>query len=320
MSSNIENEKSIPGITTFLKLPHSKDLEGRDYVVFGTPFDTLTTARGGTRLGPACMRNAYGNSAYNPDLKVDISEHLNGCDYGDIPVYNGETFKTFDSITENVEKFLRAGVVPVNLGGDHSIAFPELRAYNKVYGKTAIVHFDSHSDTGYHEMAECAPHDHGTPFKDAIDNGCVDTEHSIQIGMRGSNSPTTHDYAHASGMDMITAYNLHEMGIDAAAKRIREKVGDAPVFVTFDIDFIDPAYAPGTGTPVQGGFSTWEGLELMRKGLLGLNLVGFNIVCVDPLYDIGDITAMAGSRIAYEFISLLACKKAGITEYKGFGK
>ena len=148
----------------------------------------------------------------------------------------------------------------------------------------------------------------------------MDTAHSIQIGMRGANQKTTHDFAHKSGMDMITAYKLHEMGIDAAAKQIREKVGDTPVFVTFDIDFLDPAYAPGTGTPVQGGFSTWEALELIRKGLLGLNFVGFNIVCVDPLYDIGGITAMAGSRVAYEFISLLACKKAGITTYKGFGK
>lgn len=323
MSTNKQKEMAVcqpKGITTFFNLPFSKDVEGKDFVVFGTPFDTLTTARGGTRLGPSCMRAAYGNSRYNTDLCVDIGDYLEGIDYGDIPVYNGETFKTFDSITENVERFLRAGAVPVDLGGDHSIAFPELRAYKKVFGKVAIVHFDSHSDTGYHEMPPEAPHDHGTPFKDAIENDCVDTEHSIQIGMRGSNMKTTHDFAHASGMDMITAYQLHEMGIDEAAKRIRAKVGNAPVFVTFDIDFLDPAYAPGTGTPVQGGFSTWEGLELIRKGLLGLNIKGFNVVCVDPLYDIGDITAMAGSRIAYEFISLIACKKAGITGYKGFGK
>ncbi|MCR5796612.1 MAG: agmatinase [Eubacterium sp.] len=308
------------GLSTFFHLPYSKDFEGKDYVVFGTPFDTLTTARGGTRLGPSCMREAYGNSRYNTDLKVDIYRYLDGVDYGDIPVYNGETMKTFKSITDNIEMFAKAGVIPVNLGGDHSIAFPELMGYKKVYGKVAIVHFDSHSDTGYHEMSEEAPYDHGTPFKDAIENDCVDTEHSIQVGMRGANQRDTHDFAHKSGMDMITAYKLHEIGIDEAAKWIRKKVGDAPVFVTFDIDFLDPAYAPGTGTPVQGGFSTWEALELIRKGLLGLNFVGFNIVCVDPLYDIGDITAMAGSRIAYEFISMLACKEAGITTYKGFGK
>lgn len=312
--------KGPAGLSTFFDLPYSKDFQGKDYVVFGTPFDTLTTARGGTRLGPSCMREAYGNGRYNPDLGIDIYRYIDGVDYGDIPVYNGETMKTFDSITDNIEMFAKAGVIPVNLGGDHSIAFPELRGYKKVYGKVAIVHFDSHSDTGYHEMPKEAPYDHGTPFKDAIENNCVDTAHSIQIGMRGANQKTTHDFAHKSGMDMITAYKLHEMGIDAAAKQIREKVGDTPVFVTFDIDFLDPAYAPGTGTPVQGGFSTWEALELIRKGLLGLNFVGFNIVCVDPLYDIGGITAMAGSRVAYEFISLLACKKAGITTYKGFGK
>lgn len=311
----------MPGMTTYMKLPYTKEPEGLDFIVAGVPFDTLTTARGGTRLGPESIRAAYGNNVYNPDLKIQISDYLEGADYGDIPVYNGDTFRTFDSITEHVEGFLRKGMTPVILGGDHSIAFPELRAYRNVFGKVAIVHFDSHSDTSYHKIDPEAPSDHGTPFFDAINDNCVLTEHSIQVGMRGYLGDChTHDFAKNSGMAMITATQLHAMGIDEAAKRIRERLKGVPVYVTFDIDFLDPAFAPGTGTPESGGFATWQALELMRKSLIGMDIKGFDIVCVDPLYDISDITAMAGSRITYEFISLLACKKAGIKTYKGYGE
>ena len=311
----------MPGMTTYMKLPYTKNPENLDFIVAGVPFDTLTTARGGTRLGPEAIRGAYGNNVYNPDLKIQLSDYLEGADYGDIPVFNGNAFKTFDSITEHVEGFLRKGMTPVILGGDHSIAFPELRAYRNVFGKVAIVHFDSHSDTSYHEIDPEAPSDHGTPFFDAINDNCILTEHSIQVGMRGYvGTCHVHDFAKNSGMDMIPATELHAIGIDEAAARIRKRLAGVPVYVTFDIDFLDPAYAPGTGTPESGGFSTRQALELMRKSLIGMDIKGFDIVCVDPLYDISDITAMAGSRITYEFISLLACKKAGITSYKGFGE
>ena len=314
--------EKIPGITTYMKLPYCKNPENLDFLVAGIPFDTLTSARGGTRLGPSAIRAAYSNSPYNPDLKVDISKYLEGADFGDIPVFNGEAFKTFDSITKHVESFLRKQFVPVILGGDHSMAFPELRAYRNVYGKVAIVHFDSHSDTGYWDPIDPqAPSNHGTPFYDAIKDNCILTEHSIQVGMRGLlPSEETHDFARDAGMAMITATQLHAMGMDEAASKIRRRISGVPVFVTFDIDFLDPAYAPGTGTPENGGFSSWQALELLRKSLIGMDIKGFDIACVNPLYDISDITAMAGSRIVYEFISLLACKKAEITSYKGFGE
>lgn len=307
------------GITTFLGMPHQQTFDNLDFIVAGIPFDTLVTARPGTRLGPTAIRQAYGNSTYNQDLKVDIFANLKGADYGDIPVFNGNTEKSFASITQHIATFVKAGLIPITLGGDHSMAFPELMGYKQIYDKLAIIHFDSHSDTGYGEKEDCAPYDHGTPFKDAIENGAVDTEHSIQIGMRGLlTSKDTHDLANRSGMDMIIAKDAHAMGIDEVAKAIRKKVGSAPCFVTFDIDFLDPAYAPGTGTPEGGGFTTWEAFELIRKSLLGLNIKGCDLVCVNPTFDISQITAMAASRIAYEFISILACKKAGITEYKGF--
>lgn len=314
--------KITPGIITYMKLPYCKNPENVDFVVAGIPFDTLTCARGGTRFGPSSIRAASGDSPYNPAFKINIFEHLKGVDFGDIPVFNGDAIKSYDSITLHVEGFLRKGLVPVILGGDHSMAFPELRAYRNVYGKVAILHFDSHSDTGYWDPVDPeAPFNHGTPFYDAINDNCILAKNSIQIGMRGNlPSEHTHDFARNAGMDMITATELHAMSMDEAVKRIRQRLDGVPVFVTFDIDFLDPAYAPGTGTPESGGFSTWQTLELLRKSLIGINIVGFDIACVNPLYDISDITAMAGAAISYEFISLLACRKAGVINYKGFGK
>lgn len=308
------------GIRTYFNLPYSKDIsEDLDIIVSGIPFDTLTTARPGTRLGPTAIRAAYIGNTYNPDLKVNTGEIINAIDWGDIPVYNGNTKESFDSIADHICSFAKSGAIPVTLGGDHSMAFAELMGYKRVYDKLAIVHFDSHSDTGYHPMDPEAPFDHGTPFYDAITYGCVDTDHSIQIGMRGLlPEKGTHDFALNSGMDILTATEAHNLGIDGVAKAIREKVGNAPVFVTFDIDFLDPAYAPGTGTPEGGGFTTWEAFEMLRKGLLGLNIKGFDLVCVNPTYDICEVTGMAAARVAFEFMSLIACKKAGITEYKGF--
>ncbi len=320
MSDVYNSGPDCAGIRTFFKLPYSKDItEDLDIIVSGIPFDTLTTARPGTRLGPTAIRAAYIGNTYNPDLKVDTGAVINAIDWGDIPVYNGNTKESFDSIADHIASFAGNGAIPITLGGDHSMAFAELMGYKKVYDKLAIVHFDSHSDTGYHPVDPEAPFDHGTPFYDAITHDCVDTEHSIQIGMRGLlPDKETHAFAHNAGMDMLTATQAHKLGIDGVAKAIRKKVGNAPVFVTFDIDFLDPAYAPGTGTPEGGGFTTWEAFEMLRKGFLGLNIKGFDLVCVNPTYDICGVTGMAAARVAFEFMSLIACKKAGITEYKGF--
>ena len=310
----------MPGRTTYMKLPYTKNPENLDFIVAGVPFDTLTTARGGTRLGPEAIRGAYGNNVYNPDLKIQISDYLEGADYGDIPVFNGNAFKTFDSITEHVEGFLRKGMTPVILGGDHSIAFPELRAYRNVFGKVAIVHFDSHSDTSYHEIDPEAPSDHGTPFFDAINDNCILTEHSIQVGMRGYvGTCHVHDFAKNSGMDMIPATELHAIGIDEAAARIRKRLAGVPVYVTFDIDFLDPAFAPGTGTPVIGGFTTAEALKLLRLSLTGLNIVGMDLVEVAPEYDPAEITCVAARDILREFTAILSYNK-NILKVKKSGK
>ncbi len=315
------NCPSCTGISTFLGLPAAKVLEDIDFAIAGVPFDTLVTFRPGTRFGPDAIRNAYGGLPFSDAFHITPFEHLSGVDYGDVALQNGYVDASFENIKNTVSEMVSAHVIPIMVGGDHSIAFPELLGYKEAMGKVAILHFDSHSDTGYHEMPADAPHDHGTPFKDAIENDCILTEHSVQIGMRGLTGPLAKDYSYAknAGMTVIPASELHEIGIKAAALRIREVLGDAPVFVTFDIDFLDPVYAPGTGTPEGGGFSTWDALELLRYSLIGKNFVGFDLVEVNPQYDSGNKTAQAGKRIIWEYVALLACRKAGITSYEDIG-
>lgn len=310
------------GFSTFFNLPCEQVLEGVDFAIAGVPFDTHVTFRPGTRFAPDAIRDAYAFQMFSDAFRITLFDHIQGVDYGNIQVLNVNPEITHERIKDAVKEIADAGVIPIMVGGDHSIAYPELCGYKESIGKVAILHFDSHSDTGYHEMPADAPHDHGTPFKDAIEDDCILTEHSVQIGMRGLTGPIAKDYQYATdhGMTVITAAKLHEMGIREAAGQIRRILGDAPVFVTFDIDFLDPVYAPGTGTPEGGGFSTWDAIELLRCCLIDKNFIGFDLVEVNPLYDTSEKTAQAGKRIINEYLTLLACRKAGITKYEEFGR
>lgn len=300
---------------SFGRLPYIKTLEDVDYVVVGIPFDTLASNRLGTRFGPKAIREAYGSINYVYGTDVYPDEILSGVDYGDIDVINGDTKQSFEKITEEIKKILEAGVTPVVLGGDHSITYPELLAYRDVYGPVSLIHFDSHTDTWGGEESLDFP-THANPFRNAILTGCIDPKKSIQVGMRGI-MRTEHDYdfAHENGLEQIFAVDLHKMGVYEAAKKIREKVGDNKVMVTFDIDFVDPAYAPGTGTPVPGGFTSWETLELVRAAITGLDVVGFDLVEVAPNYDPTENTQLLANKLIGEFITTIAAKKAGIKEY-----
>lgn len=309
------------GVTAFAKLPFLKEITDEDYVVFGTPFDTLSLERSGSRYAPAGIREAFGaNIAYNTDLKVIVKEHIKGVDIGDIAVFNGDVERTFESLKSSVRSILKKGAVPVNLGGDSSIIYPELTAYRDEIGKVAVVFFTSRygkerksvkPDTKYHQ---------DTAFYDAINEDCILAENSIAIGMRGLSEVGANKFYKKVGIDTITAYEAQEMGIEEVALKIRAKVGQAPVVVLFDIGFLDAGYAPGTDRPMQGGMTTWETLEIMRKSLIGLNLVGCDVFAVNPLYDFGGITSMSASNIVSEFLALLACEKAGIKTYDGFGE
>jgi len=296
------------GIRTFMRLPHEKTVGEVDFAIVGVPFDTGASFRVGARFGPEAIRNvSVLLRHHNEVLGVSIFDHLKGVDYGDLPVNPGYIEDSYRMIEEGLQPILEAGVIPMLLGGDHSVTLPELRAVAKAHGPVALIHFDSHSDTGDKRFER--KYTHGTPFRRAIEEELIVADHSIQVGMRGSvYAGDSLEKARALGFDLVTSLEGQEMGVDSLIRRIRERVGDAKAFVSFDIDFVDPAYAPGTGTPEVGGYTSRESLQLVR-GLKGLNLIGFDLVEVLPQYDPSQITALLAANIVYEFISLVALKK-----------
>jgi agmatinase len=235
---------------------------------------------------------------------VVIFDHLSVIDYGDVPVVPGYIEESYRRIAEGLEPIHRAGVVPIVLGGDHSIALPELRAAAAVHGPLALVQFDSHPDTWDAYFGE--KHTHGTPFRRAVEEGWLVPERSIQVGMRGSiYDMGDWDDARELGFDLVPTDAVRKLGIDETITRIRERVGDAKTYVSFDVDFVDPAFAPGTGTPEIGGFTSREAQEFVR-GLAGLEIVGCDVVEVYPAYDPAQITALLAANVAHEFLSLIA--------------
>jgi agmatinase len=296
------------GVRTFMRLPNVQDLENADVAIVGAPFDTGATFRTGARFGPEGIRSAsHLLRHYNPSLDVVIFDHLSVIDYGDVPVVPGYIEESYRRIAEGVEPIHRAGVVPIVLGGDHSIALPELRAAAAVHGPLALVQFDSHPDTWDAYFGE--RHTHGTPFRRAVEEGLLLPERSIQVGMRGSiYDAGDWEDARELGFDLVPTDTVRKLGIVETITRIRERVGDAKAYVSFDVDFVDPAFAPGTGTPEIGGFTSREAQEFVR-GLVGLDLVGCDVVEVYPAYDPAQITALLAANVAHEFLSLVAARR-----------
>ena len=305
------------GIKTFMRLPHVKTTEGIDFAIVGVPCDAGASFRTGQRSGPEAIRSVSALlRPHNPTLDVSIFDYCSGVDYGDLPVVPGYIEDCYKKIEESLFPLIDAGVVPLLLGGDHSITLPELRAVAKKHGAIALVQFDSHSDTVDEYFGR--PYNHGTPFRRAVEEKLLLVDHSIQVGMRGSIfSKDDLNLAKSLGFEVVTTDEGREMGIGNLIHRIRDRVGDAKVFVTFDIDFVDPAYAPGTGTPEVGGFTSGEAISLIR-GLKGLKLIGCDVVEVLPDFDHSEITSLLASNIVYEFISLLALnKKLAMEKNKG---
>ncbi len=294
------------GIRTYARLPHvTGRLAGVDAAIVGIPFDTGGTYRVGARFGPEHIRSASAlMRPYHSGSGVAIFDRLSVVDYGDLPVVPGYIEESHRRIAGGLLDVLRAGVIPIDLGGDHSIALPELRALAEVHGKVGLIQLDSHSDTS--EAYFDQPHTHGTPIYHAVREGLIEPSRSIQVGLRGP-IYSDRDYAipREMGIEVITGVEAHEMGMAAVAERIAARVADIKVFFSFDIDFIDPAYAPATGTPEIGGFTTWEAQSLLRR-LAGINYVGFDVVEVIPAYDVADNTSFVAANIVYEFLALLA--------------
>ena len=300
---------SYAGPLSFLRCPYTRELQGIDLAVLGVPFDLATTNRPGARFGPRAVREQSAFVGEYPwgvwPWEFDLRERFNVIDYGDVDFNVGYPQRMIEEVERLAGQILDAGVSLLGLGGDHFVAYPLLRAQAARHGPVALVHFDAHSDTWTSE-----DYNHGTMFYHAVRDGLIDAAHSIQIGLRTPN-PDTH------GLTILDARWLLEHGPRAAAEQVRSVVGNRPVYLTFDIDFLDPAYAPGTGTPVIGGPTTHQARELLF-GLRGLNVVGGDQVEVAPAYDaLGQITALAGATLATDILYLIALARAERQAAKG---
>ncbi len=297
------------GVRTFARLPHRTDLAGIDAAVLGIPFDTGTSFRPGQRFGPEAIRSASALlRPYNPAWDVDVPEALAVVDYGDLPVAPGDTLETYRRVEEALGPVVEAGVLPLALGGDHSITLAELRVLARAHGPLALVQLDSHADTWDEYFGQ--KYFHGTTFLRACEEGLLDAGASVQAGMRGTvYGPEDLDESRRLGFTVLTAEELRALTPAAFGELVRARVGDRPAFLTFDVDFLDPAVAPGTGTPEIGGFTSAEALGFLRA-LRGLRLAGADVVEVAPAYDgPGQQTALAAANVAWEILALHAVSR-----------
>ena len=294
------------GPRTFARLPQVSDLEGVDVALFGMPWDGATTYRSGARFGPEGVRSASAMlRPYNPVQDVMVFGNLSCIDYGDASTVPGYVADTLDRIEEFVRPIAEAGVIPVGIGGDHSVPLSELRAVSTVHGPLGLVHLDSHGDIW--ESYFGRPYNHGTLFRRALEEGLIDPARSLQAGMRGSLYGPDDLAMHAKlGIEMLTWGELARLEPAEYADRVRARVGAGPAFFTFDIDFVDPSYAPATGTPEVGGPTSYQALELVRA-LTGIDFRGFDVVEVAPTYDgPGQATSLIAANVIFEMLSLIA--------------
>ncbi len=293
-------EPTYAGITSFMRRKYTKDLEGVDVAVTGIPLDTATTNRPGARLGPRAIRSASSIMAWEKPygMEFDPFDKLAVADVGDCMFDFGRPEKVPEEIEAHVWNIIDDGPGLLSLGGDHFVAYPILKAHARKLGAPlSLLHFDAHSDTWADTNDRI---DHGTMFYWAAKYGIVDPSTSVQIGLRTTNPDTL-------GFNVLDAPWVHEHGVSAAVEAARKIVGDRPVYVTFDIDCLDPSFAPGTGTPVCGGLSSHQAMAILR-GLKGINIVGMDVVEVAPSYDVGEITALAACHLAMEMLYLYACR------------
>ena len=300
------------GIRTFMRLPHVTDLHGVDFALVGVPFDTGATYRVGARFGPEGIRQqSVLLRPYHAEQKVNIFDICSGVDYGDLPVTPGYLPESHAQIRAGALEIFQSGVVPIFMGGDHSVSLPLLRAAHAVHGPLALVHFDSHNDLWYGYFG--GKDTHGTPFRRAVEEKLIDLPRSSQIGLRGSlYGPEDVSMSTDLFPVVVTGAELHEIGVKETLRRIHSVIGSGPAYCTFDIDFVDPTYAPGTGTPEVGGFTSAQCQQLLR-GLTGINFIGFDLVEVMPAYDSANITSLLAANLIYEMIALIALQKRGLS-------
>jgi len=299
------------GVRTFARLPHvALPRDDVDAAVIGVPFDTATSFRSGARFGPEGIRSASMLlRPYHPALGIDVFGTLSIVDGGDLNVTPGNALKTTEQIDAALRPVLEAGIVPLVLGGDHSIVLGELRAQHAVHGPVGLVLLDAHADTWDQYYGE--RYFHGTPFRRAVEEGLVDPARSVMAGIRGPlYGPEDMDVPRELGFEVIDGADLMAMTPDEYGDRVRGRVGDGPTYLSFDIDVLDPASAPGTGTPEVAGLEPRDALAFLRA-LAGMSFTGFDVVEVAPPYDSpGQITALNAAAIAYDLLALLAVARS----------
>lgn len=296
------------GPRTFARLPHITDLDGVDAAVYGMPWDGSTSFRSGARAGPEAVRSMSSLlRPYNPVSKVQVFGAVSAIDYGDAPTVPGYAEETLARIADFLGPIVERGVVGIGVGGDHSVALAELRALARRHGPLGLVQLDSHTDLWDLYFGE--PLSHGTVFRRAIEEGIIDPSRVIQAGMRGPLYAASDVDAPAElGVEGIPWVELAELAPDEFAERARARTAAGPTFFTFDVDFVDPAFCPGTGTPEVGGPSTHQALGYVRA-LTGINFVGHDVVEVAPQYDPAQITALLAANVVYEMLSLVALQR-----------
>lgn len=311
-TSGLIYQPAVSGNATFGRLPRIDELgdEKIDLAVLGIPFDGLVTYRPGARFGPSAIRqSSVLCRGYSPQMGVGVYERLRACDAGDVNVNLFDYEETFRRIEQRIADLQQRGAAVISLGGDHSILLPILRATCKKYPDLTLIQFDAHTDTS--DATSGHKFHHGTSVRNLIEENLVRGDHIFQIGTRGSvASAAYHDYARAAGIHTLDMHGFHDPHARASfIETLRGVAGSAPCYLTFDIDGVDPAFAPGTGTPAVGGLTSFEALDMMRA-LRGLQLVGGDVVEVAPAYDHSEITSLLAAAIAFETAALIALARA----------
>lgn len=289
------------GPTTFMRLPAMDTAEGLDVGIVGVPLDTASSYRVGSRFGPRGIRmESPPIRPYNMATRAAPFDSLSVADIGDVPVNPYNQAASMEIIEGHFDKILAQGCKPIALGGDHAVTLPILRAFKKVHGSVGLIHVDAHSDINDTMNGEKIAH--GTPFRRAYEEGLIDPARVIQIGLRGTGySAEDFDWSRKVGFRVVQAEACWHKSLEPLMAEVRDQMGSGPVYVTFDIDALDPAYAPGTGTLEIGGLTVPQGIEIMR-GLRGLNIVGADLVEVSPPYDPQGTTAATAANLVYELL------------------
>ena len=292
------------GPATMMRLPVQATAEGLDVAFVGIPMDIGTSNRPGTRLGPRQIRDESRMlRPYNMATGAAPFEHLQVADIGDVAINTFDLKKSVEIISDAYDAILSHGVVPLTLGGDHTLTWPILRAMKKRHGPVALIHVDAHADINDTMFVEQVAH--GCPFRRAWEEGCLQNDKVFQIGLRGTGySPDDFNWGREKGWRVVQAEACWHKSLTPLMAEVRAAIGDAPCYISYDIDSLDPAFAPGTGTVEPGGLTIWQGLEIVR-GCAGLNIVGGDLVEVSPPYDPSGNTALIGANLLYEMLCVL---------------